>query len=114
MTLRPRPLLPLAALALLASCAYYNGLYNAKDLARRAEKAERQGKTLEAQDLWGQVAVKAETVLVRHPHSKWTEEARFLHGNRWNPGPVRSSRETQKVTPAAMTNWFSKSPPWIW
>jgi tetratricopeptide (TPR) repeat protein len=80
MTRLPLRLLPVAALLLSASCAYYNGLYNAKALARQAERAERQGKTLEAQGLWGQVAVKAETVLVRHPTSKWTEEARFLRG----------------------------------
>ncbi|HVX88172.1 MAG TPA: hypothetical protein VG940_04535, partial [Gemmatimonadales bacterium] len=63
-----------------ASCAYYNGLYNANDLAHRAEKAERDGRTFDAQNLWGQVAVKAETVLARHPRSKWTEEARYLVG----------------------------------
>lgn len=66
--------------ALLTGCAYYNGLYNAKDLARRAEKTERQGRTGDAQGLWDQVAVRAETVVVRHPHSKWTAEARFLQG----------------------------------
>ena len=70
----------LVAASLLASCAYYNGLYNAKDLAHRAEKMERQGRTLEAQGLWDQVAVRAETVVVRHPHSKWTAEARYLQG----------------------------------
>lgn len=74
-----RALLALA-LGATASCAYYNGLYNANDLAHRAEKAEREGRTFDAQNLWGQVAVKAETVLARHPHSKWTEEARYLVG----------------------------------
>ena len=73
------PRLLLLALASL-SCAYYNGLYNANDLARRAEKAERQGRTFDAQGLWGQVAVKAETTLGRHPKSKWAGEARFLLG----------------------------------
>ena len=70
----------LAAASLLASCAYYNGLYNTKDIARRAEKLERQGRTGDAQGLWDQVAVRAETVVVRHPHSKWTAEARYLQG----------------------------------
>ena len=70
----------LAAASLLASCAYYNGLYNAKDIAHRAEKMERQGRTLDAQGLWDQVAVRAETVVVRHPRSKWTAEARYLQG----------------------------------
>lgn len=66
--------------ALSAGCAYYNGLYNANAFAHRAEKAEREGRTLDAQSLWGQVAVKAETVLARHPRSKWATEARFLQG----------------------------------
>jgi len=70
----------LVGAALLTGCAYYNGLYNAKDIARRAEKLERQGRTGDAQAFWDQVAVRAETVVVRHPHSKWTAEARFLQG----------------------------------
>jgi tetratricopeptide (TPR) repeat protein len=63
-----------------AGCAYYNGLYNAKDLARRAERASERGREFEARSLWGQVAVKAETVLVRFPRSKHADEARFLLG----------------------------------
>jgi tetratricopeptide (TPR) repeat protein len=75
-----RRVVVVTALLAAASCAYYNGLYNANDLAHRAEKAERDGRTFDAQSLWGQVAVKAETVLARHPRSKWTEEARYLVG----------------------------------
>ncbi|HEU4570152.1 MAG TPA: hypothetical protein VFS07_06245 [Gemmatimonadales bacterium] len=77
---RLRLLVVLAAPALLPACAYYNGMYNAVHLARRAEKAEREGRTLEAEGLWGQVQVKAETVLARHPRSKWADDARFLQG----------------------------------
>lgn len=76
----PRALLPAAAAALLASCAYFNGLYNANDLAARATKAEREGRPFEAQNYWGQAAVKAESVLARHPRSRWAEEARWLDG----------------------------------
>lgn len=75
-----RAALAVLAITLLASCAYYNGLYNAKDLARRAEKSEREGRPFDAQNYWGQAAVKAETVLARHPRSKWAEEARWLDG----------------------------------
>ena len=75
-----RPSLLLAILLASGSCAYYNGLYNANDLAHRAEKAEREGRTFDAQAYWGQVAVKAETVLARHPRSKWAGEARYLQG----------------------------------
>ncbi len=71
-------LLPLLLLG--AGCAYYNGMYNAKRLASRARKAERDGRTFDAGSLWGQVSVKAESVLVRHPDSKWADEARLLQG----------------------------------
>jgi hypothetical protein len=76
-----RRILVLAALALpLGACAYYNSMYNAVHLARDADKAEAQGRTFDAQSLWGQVAVKAETTIARHPKSKWAEPARFLAG----------------------------------
>jgi hypothetical protein len=76
-----RRLAVLAALVLpLGACAYYNSMYNAVHLARDAEKAEAQGRTFDAQSLWGQVAVKAETTIARHPKSKWAEPARFLAG----------------------------------
>jgi tetratricopeptide (TPR) repeat protein len=55
-------------------------MYNAKRLAGRARKAEREGRTLEATSLWGQVATKAESAAVRHPRKKWTDEARLLQG----------------------------------
>src|SRR5918997_5793691 len=65
---------------MLAGCVYYNGMYNANRLARSARKAEREGRTLEANGLWGQVATKAESVLVRHPTSKYAREAMLLRG----------------------------------
>lgn len=71
-------LLPLLLLG--AGCAYYNGMYNAKRLAGRARKAEREGRSFEASSFWGQVSIKAESVLVRHPDSKWADEARLLRG----------------------------------
>ena len=65
---------------LLAGCVYYNGMYNARRLAGMAEKAEREGRTLDASSYWGQVAVKAESVIVRHPDSKWVDNALVLRG----------------------------------
>ena len=64
----------------LAGCVYYNGMYNANRLANSARKAEREGRTFEANNLWGQVATKAESVVVRHPRSKYAEEAAILRG----------------------------------
>src|SRR5215204_4414086 len=55
-------------------------MYNANRLARSARKAERDGRTFEATSLWGQVATKAESVVVRHPTSKYAEEAAILRG----------------------------------
>jgi tetratricopeptide (TPR) repeat protein len=66
--------------ALLGGCGYYNGMYNANRLAHSARKAERDGRTFEANNLWGQVATKAESVVVRHPTSKYAEDAGVLRG----------------------------------
>jgi len=65
-------------LLLVGGCAYYNGMYNAKRLAGRARQAEKEGRTFDATSLWGQVGVKAESVLAQHPTSKWSDEARVL------------------------------------
>lgn len=80
-----RPALPLLirsvlAAGLLGGCVYYNGMYNANRLANSARKAERDGRTFEASNLWGQVATKAESVIVRHPTSKYAVEAMVLRG----------------------------------
>ena len=64
----------------LQGCVYFNGMYNANRLANSARKAERDGRTFEAASLWGQVATKAESVVVRHPRSKYAEEAALLRG----------------------------------
>ncbi len=61
-------------------CAYYNGLYNANQLAIEARKAEREGRRGEAQSLWAQAAVKAESVATRYPDSKYLGEALLMQG----------------------------------
>ncbi|HET9294831.1 MAG TPA: tetratricopeptide repeat protein [Gemmatimonadales bacterium] len=70
----------LISLLLLGGCAYYNGMYNAKRLAGRAERAEREGRTFEAQGLWAQAEVRAESVIVRHPDSRWADDAQLIRG----------------------------------
>ncbi|MGH7508324.1 MAG: hypothetical protein ACREMZ_02490 [Gemmatimonadales bacterium] len=67
-------------IGLLGGCVYYNGMYNANRLAQSARKAEREGRTFDANSLWGQVATKAESVIVRHPRSKYADEAAVLRG----------------------------------
>src|SRR3954462_8716458 len=71
---------PILLTVLLGGCVYYNGMYNANRLARSAKKAEREGRTFDATSLWGQVATKAESVIVRHPTSKYAEQASVLRG----------------------------------
>src|SRR5439155_10149641 len=68
------------AVLLLGGCVYYNGMYNANRLARSARKAEREGRTFEASNLWGQVITRAESVSVRHPDSKYADQAAVLRG----------------------------------
>ena len=75
-----RPLAGLAVAVVLGGCVYYNGMYNAKRLANSARKAERDGRAFEATNLWGQVVVRAETLLARHPDSKYVDEALVLKG----------------------------------
>ncbi|HEX9633537.1 MAG TPA: hypothetical protein VGA02_13840 [Gemmatimonadales bacterium] len=75
-----RPWRVAAAAVLLSGCAYYNGLYNANRLAREAERAERDGRTGEARSLWSQAAVKAESVVSRHPRSRYRDDALYLQG----------------------------------
>jgi tetratricopeptide (TPR) repeat protein len=72
--------LAVLALMLLGGCVYYNGMYNANRLARSARKAEREGRTFEANNLWGQVVTRAESVSVRHPDSKYADQAAVLRG----------------------------------
>ena len=65
---------------LVGGCVYYNGMYNTNRLAKSARKAERDGRTFEAKNLWGQVITRAETLVVRHPRSKYAGEANVLRG----------------------------------
>jgi tetratricopeptide (TPR) repeat protein len=66
--------------ALLGGCVYYNSMYNTKRLAGSARKAERDGRTFEANNLWGQVITRAESLVARHPDSKYVDEALVLKG----------------------------------
>jgi hypothetical protein len=68
------------ALLLLGGCVYYNGMYNTKRLAGSARNAEREGRTFEATNLWGQVVTRADTLVTRHPDSKYVDEALMLKG----------------------------------
>lgn len=75
-----RKLLPLLMLQLLggSGCVYYNAVYNADRLADDARRAEREGRPFEAQNLWGLTAIKADSIVARHPTSKWYDDALVL------------------------------------
>jgi hypothetical protein len=77
---RLRPLSLLAVAVLLGGCVYYNGMYNTKRLASSARKAERDGRAFEASNLWGQVITRADSLVARHPDSKYVDEALVLKG----------------------------------
>jgi tetratricopeptide (TPR) repeat protein len=64
----------------MVGCAYYNGLYNANQLAKEARRAEELGRRGEARSLWLQAAVKAESVVVRYPDSKYRDDALLMQG----------------------------------
>lgn len=68
------------ALLLLGGCVYYNGMYNTKRLAGSARSAERDGRTFEATNYWGQVVNRADTLVTHHPDSKYVDEALMLKG----------------------------------
>lgn len=73
---------PLALLILLgaSACAYYNGLYNARGLIKRAESATREGRDSAAVAAWREAGAKADTVIARYPRSRWADDALLLSG----------------------------------
>jgi tetratricopeptide (TPR) repeat protein len=105
-----------ALLILLATsaCAYYNGLYNARGLVRRAESATRDGRDSAAIAAWREAAAKADTVIVRYPRSRWTDDALLLSGvssalaggcahglvrlAQWQSHPARNTRDRARAT----------------
>ncbi len=73
-----RPALVVAFL--LAGCTWSNSLYQARSLSGEAARAERGGRPFDAEGLWSQAAVKAESALARSPSGKKGAEARWLLG----------------------------------
>lgn len=59
----------------VTACAYYNGVYNAKTELAAGERLARRGREAEAGSRYAAAAAKAETVLVRHPHTRWRPQA---------------------------------------
>lgn len=72
-----RALMPLLLLA-SGGCAYYNAMWSAERYAKDARRAERRGQTSEARSQWALAAAKAERVALRHPRSRWADDALTL------------------------------------
>jgi predicted negative regulator of RcsB-dependent stress response len=67
-------------LLLLPGCAYYNGMYNARRWAAQAERAERAGREADARDRWRRAVLHADSLLARHPRSRWADDALLVRG----------------------------------
>jgi hypothetical protein len=78
-----RRLAPLLLVLAATGCAYFNGVYNARQAEKRGDALLRRGRDAEAASYFATVAEKAETVLVRHGDSKWAADARYLAGRGW-------------------------------
>ncbi|MBL0940830.1 MAG: hypothetical protein IBJ03_18190 [Gemmatimonadaceae bacterium] len=66
--------------ALSAGCVYYNGVYNAQAAAKQGNARLKRNQDADAQSRFLESAERAETVLVRHPNSKWQTRALYLAG----------------------------------
>jgi len=76
-----RRVVPVMTLALtVAGCAYYNAMWSAERFAKDARRLEARGREIEARTQWARAAVKAESVMVHHPHSRWADDALVLRG----------------------------------
>ena len=73
-------LLLVAGAAGAVGCVYYNGMWSAEQLAKEARRAEQRGSPFDARSFWARAAVKAESVVVQHPRSRWAEPALVLQG----------------------------------
>ena len=67
-----------ALCTLLGGCAYYNAMWSAEQYAKGARKLEAQGRESEARSQWAQAAAKAEAVVIKHPRSRWADDALVL------------------------------------
>jgi len=87
-----------ASLAVAVSgCAYYNAMWTAERFAKEARRLEARGQVSEAQTQWARAAVKAESVLARHPRSRWADDALVLRGE----GLARAGDCTLAAAPIA-------------
>jgi hypothetical protein len=97
--------LALLSLWALGACVYYNAMWSAERFATQARRAEAAGREGEARGWWLRAAVKAESVAVRHPESRWADDAVVLRaealvraGGCSQAGPVLARARTLAAT----------------
>jgi hypothetical protein len=73
----------LLATGALGGCAYYNGIYNARQAERRGDALMRAGRSMEADSLHALAATRAESVLAHHTGSHWASQANLIAGWSW-------------------------------
>ena len=87
----------LALILLTAGCAYYNAMWSAERFASEARRLEQRGDASQARSQWSRAALKAESVLVRHPRSRWADDALVLRAE----GLARSGACATAAAPIA-------------
>jgi predicted negative regulator of RcsB-dependent stress response len=96
----------LLILVITGGCAYYNAMWSAERFARQARHAEASGQEVEARGLWGRAAVKAESVVARHPGSRWADDAMVLRAE----ALVRAGSCAQAAAPLARVRDLALDP----
>jgi hypothetical protein len=87
-----------------AGCAYFNSMWTAERYAKDARRFEQRGQLSEARSQWALAAAKAERVVIRHPRSRWADDALTLQAEGLArsgacvdaAGPIARVRETVK------------------
>ncbi|MGH7519826.1 MAG: hypothetical protein ACREMI_00960 [Gemmatimonadales bacterium] len=73
-----RPALALLLTVSSTGCAYFNSMWTAERYAKDARQFERSGRMSDARAQWALAAAKAERVAIRHPRSRWADDALTL------------------------------------
>src|SRR5438093_1393352 len=97
----------LLVLAGAAGCVYYNGMWSAEQLAKEARRADQRGSTFDARSYWARAAVKAESVVVQHPRSRWAGPALVLQGE----GLARSGACDRAAAPLGQALQLARDEP---
>ena len=85
----------LLVVASSAGCVYYNAMWSAERYAKDARHAEQRGRVSDARSQWALAAARAERVALRHPKSRWADDALALQAE----GLARSGACDEAATP---------------